>query len=60
MPAGKRRYDFELTTLTASKGEMADRELFAAKKEIEDLKHQLDVAEKQAKAAAALLLRKPR
>ena len=60
MPSHGGKRTWEPTTLTETKGERADRELFAAQKEIADLKHQLDVAEKQAKAAAALLLRKPR
>jgi tellurite resistance protein len=60
MPSRGGKRTWEPTTLTETKGERESREWIEAQKEIADLKHKLDVAERTAKAAANLLLRKPR
>jgi tellurite resistance protein len=53
---GKRTWEF--TTLTETREERESREWIEAQKEIADLKHKLDVAERTARAAASLLLKK--
>ena len=55
---GKRTWEF--TKLTESPGERESRQFIELEREVADLKHKLAVAERTAKVAANLLLRKPR
>jgi hypothetical protein len=55
---GKRSWSVEPTGLTETRGERESREWIEAQKEIADLKHRLDQAERTARVAANLLLKK--
>jgi tellurite resistance protein len=59
MPSRERIWEFGApNALLETKRERADKELFEARRQIEDLKHKLSVAERTARVAASLLLKK--
>ena len=55
---GKRKWDVTPTTLTESASEKASREYIELMRENANLKHKLDQAERTARVAASLLLKK--